>query len=279
MFANFASKVLVILTRLAQAALFSLPFAVLGHEGEEEALYEPTFWAGFFSYDFMTIVWLASGIIAFAVIAIWLFPPQSEKAKVAFFLIISSTAVLTTFYLAGGTIYENVVSFTGGPVHWHADYRIFNCGKEIELVDPTGLANRVGTPDVHEHNDGRIHIEGTLATSKEATLHNFFDAVGGELSREMFAIKTNSGLVELKNGTTCNGGSPGTLQVFLWETIGLEARQRKIADFENYVISPEQLVPPGDCVIVEFDFERGKTEYVCEQYGVAEKRGDIIIVR
>ena len=58
----------------------------------------------------------------------------SEKEKKILFVILSVSVLLSTFYLAGFTIYENVKSETGGPIHWHADYKIIVCDKRLDLI-------------------------------------------------------------------------------------------------------------------------------------------------
>ncbi len=232
----------------------------------------------FFVYDFMSVIWTGAGIIILALLYILVRTPETAAEKIVLFWVIVLPAVFTTLYLAGGTIHDNLTSATGGPVHWHADFRIFNCGQELDLVDPTGLSNRVGSPEIHEHNDFRIHVEGVLTEFREASLANFFRLIGGNLDSKGLAVPTNDGIVRMINGENCPDGPAGRLQVFLWETVGQEARQRKIFDYPEYVMSPESLIPPGDCVIFEFGPEKERTKYVCEQYQVAEKRGDIRII-
>ena len=232
-----------------------------------------------FIYDPVSVTWAATGIITLAVLVILVKTPELSSEKIILFLVIALTSIFTTLYLAGGTIHDNLSSATGGPVHWHADFRIFKCDEEFNLIDPIGLSNRVGSPEIHEHNDSRIHAEGTLKNLEEASLGGFFKVAGGSLTLDYFKVPTNNGLMEMRNGDRCAGGSPGTLQVFLWETKDGNVEQSKLDDFANYVMNPEPLIPPGDCLIFEFDFPKGKTEYVCEQYEVAEKRGDIEIAR
>ena len=232
----------------------------------------------FFVYDFMSVTWTGAGIIILALLYILVRTPETAAEKIVLFWVIVLPAVFTTLYLAGGTIHDNLTSATGGPVHWHTDFRIFNCGNELDLVDPVGLSNRIGTPEIHEHNDFRIHVEGVLSRLSEASLKEFFEVVGGQLTKNSFSIPTNEGIVIMAKGHICPDGRPGVLQVFLWETIDQEARQRKLFDYPEYVMSPEPLIPPGDCVIFEFGPEKERTEYVCEQYQVAEKRGDIRII-
>src|SRR5262245_53778686 len=57
----------------------------------------------------------------------------THKLKLWLFLIIASTTIASSFFLAASTIYINTVSSSGGPVHWHADYEVWHCGREIEL--------------------------------------------------------------------------------------------------------------------------------------------------
>ena len=51
--------------------------------------------------------------------------------------------------------------------------------------------------------------------------------------------------------------------------------QQKLDNFEDYVLSPYTQIPPGDCIIIEFDAEKEKTEHICESYKVAVGRGDL----
>lgn len=247
-----------------------------GVEEEQEGIaFTSGFWDRIFWSDILPFVYIASAVIAFLVLIIVLRPPKSNPAKVFFFSLISLAVILTTLFIASGTVYQNLTSATGGPVHWHADLQVFNCGEGLKLVSPAGALNRVGTPDVHEHGDGRIHIEGKIKRLEEASLHGFFEAVGGTLTEDELAMPTNDGLVYVQNGKVCPDGSPGTLQVFLWKTTNGILEQLKLADFPEYVISPESVIPPGDCVIIEFGPEKEKTENICLFYEIALDKGDI----
>src|SRR3990170_2868404 len=105
-------------------------------------------------------------------------------------------------------LYINTNSLTGGPVHWHAQFEIWICGEKVELVNPTGLSNKVGTEMLHEHNDDFIHIEGVVHDFEDINLHAFFEAAGGEFMKDSLMIPTNEGSVEVKNGDTCPNGQP-----------------------------------------------------------------------
>jgi len=224
---------------------------------------------------------ITSLIAIISIIAISFSKEKTEKTKWLFFLAIIIPVILTTAYLAGSTIYLNLISETKGPVHWHADFEIWNCDEKIELIKPKGISNSVGSPVFHEHGDNRIHVEGVVVQRKEVDLHNFLEVVGGSLTNDYLSVLTDEGIIEISNDNLCNG-NPGKLQVFLYKIKNPEAtknwkfEQQKLGDFEDYIVSPYSQIPPGDCIIIEFDAEKEKTEHICETYKVAVQRGDLI---
>ena len=205
---------------------------------------------------------------------------KSEKMKRFLFLGIAIPIIIATAYSAGSTIYLNLASHTKGPVHWHADFEVWNCGQKIDLIDPTGMSNRVGTPLFHEHGDDRIHVEGVVVEEKDVDLHNFFEFVGGIINEDYLYVPTNEGYTEISNDDICNG-QQGKLQVFLYkienpdDTKNWIYEQQKLENFEDYILSPYSNVPPGDCIIIEFDAEKEKTDKICESYRVAMARGEL----
>jgi hypothetical protein len=221
------------------------------------------------------------GFGAIAIVVIMASVLQTEKnwLKHIFFWTIASISVLITTLFLAQTIIKNLASETGGPVHWHADFRIFNCGEELDLENPKGLLNRIGTPEIHEHGDNRMHVEGTLLTLGEASLGNFFKLIGGSLTADSMIVPTNLGIEEMKNGDLCrnNGHQRGEVQVFLWKTESGVARQEKLKNAADYVISPYSPVPSGDCLIFEFAPNKTYSNHLCEQYKVAEKNGKLLI--
>jgi len=236
-----------------------------------------------FSYDPIIVIAIAAGFIVFLTIAVLVSKPEHDFGKAFFFLLFIISIVGVTAYVAGNTLYKVSISPTKGPVHWHADFRIFKCGIEIDLLDPSGLSNRIGTPILHEHGDKRIHIEGLISSLEEVSLANFFKVIGGELDISKFIVPTNMGSISMQNGESCPYGNgvekADVLQVFLWETEDGTATQRKLDNFPAYVLKPEALVPPGDCLIFEFGDSKARTERLCEQYEVAVLRGDLNIQR
>ena len=205
---------------------------------------------------------------------------KNNTYKTAIFSILAATVIITTLYSAGSTIYLNVISETKGPVHWHADFDIWDCGREVDLINPTGISNRVGTPTLHEHGENRIHVEGVIIQKKDVNLHNFFRVVGGNLEKGFFSLPTDTGVHEMRDGNYCNG-QKGMLQVFVYKVENPKDRknwiysQTKIADYPNYILASDQNVPPGDCIIIEYDREKSRTDKICETFKLSEDKGEL----
>jgi len=255
--------------------------SAFAHEGEEEETVEtPLTPARFIDrvQDLSLLgLQLTGAWVAVLLLISLLWRKKTEFGKWVLYLGIAVPVLLATLFSALGTVYLNLASVTGGPVHWHADFRVFACGQELDLIDPTGLANRVGSPVFHEHGDGRIHVEGVVVSLEDAALHNFFSFVGGELHDDHFSFPTNEKLYEFSNGDLCEGEGVGTLQVFSWKTDEErgEFYQEKLTHFEDYVISPHSNIPPGDCLIFEFGKEKDETENICSFYEVARQKGEL----
>jgi len=225
--------------------------------------------------------------------------------KLPLFVAIVSTIVLPSFLLMGSTVYVNVKSESGGPVHWHTDIEFWVCGQEIELRDPYQfLSNKVGTASYHEHDDKRIHLEGVVIEKEyDASLEKFMDVTGGEISTTSLIIPTdpqifendidgdspsnNEGVVRdflqndsegrstinVSNGQGCGGGGEAAeVQAFLFRyNKGDDSyTQTKLENPARYIMRDESIVPPGDCVVVEFDTPKNSTNRLCKQYGVRD---------
>ncbi|OGY27300.1 MAG: hypothetical protein A2Z42_03560 [Candidatus Woykebacteria bacterium RBG_19FT_COMBO_43_10] len=256
---------------LAVSIIFLQLFAssVHAHGGEEETAVETvtqTLEDSLRSNSIKIVVVASILILGFLVLTIFL-KHLGERVKTVLFLGIVLPTLFTTVYLITSTISLNSASSSGGPVHWHADFEIWDCGQKLELTDPEGFSNRVGSATFHEHNDNRIHVEGVVVDKKEAALGRFFQFVGGELHNDGFQIPTNDGLIVRRNGDPCKGDRPGILQAFVYKTHGDTYRQEKLTDPTSYILSPYGNVPPGDCIVVEFDSkEKEKTDRLCDSY-------------
>lgn len=244
-------------------------------------------------------------MVIFVLLALWVTKNKKKKLKLPIFIGMVLVIASTTLTISGATIYLNVKSATGGPVHWHADFEVWACGNELELRDPRGvLSNKIGTPTLHEHNDKRIHLEGVpVSLPHDASLGKFMNVIGGEVSKNSLVVPLNDNdyfvaeqdgdgatkpapelvdpfikterdgkVASFINGQTC-GAAPAEVQVFAY-SFNKEDKtytQTKVTDPTNYAIAKESEVPPGDCVIFEFDAPKDRTNKLCKQYGVRDK--------
>jgi len=160
--------------------------------------------------------------------------------KKILFLSFVAVVVGCTLVLAGSTIYLNIVSFSKGPVHHHADFQIYRCNEELDLKDPSGLSNKIGTPTIHEHNDKRIHIEGVIVKQQDASLANFFRLAGGNFENGALSFPTAGGQTPLKSGDSCPDTQNAQLQVFLYKVQGEIYTQTKLEDPKSYTVSPKK---------------------------------------
>lgn len=205
---------------------------------------------------------------------------ETNIIKTIIYILICLTTITATIYLVGSTIYINTNSSTKGPIHWHTDFELWNCGQRIDLKDPEGLSNRIGTPILHEHGDNRIHIEGVVYEEKDANIQQFFNVIGGTLTETSISIPTNKGILTLTNGETCPDGTPGILQAYLYHIEQPKNNpwtytQKKLTTITTYTPAPEELIPPGDCLIITFGPQEKTTNHICETYKIAEKQGEL----
>ncbi len=231
-----------------------------------------------------------------------------KLVKLPLFLIMATALIGTTLVLFVSTVYLNMKAESKGPVHWHTDIEFWACGTELELRDPTGwLSNKIGTATYHEHNDKRMHLEGVVVKkSVDASFEKFMRVTGGYVNATSIGIPLNDDpekwtayedhqdgdvqrtdtfrqlerfivdgedgkVIELKNGQACTGGA-AVLQGFLYRYNKDDDTysQVKLADPARYVMRDESIVPPGDCLIIEFDVPRDTTDKLCQQYGVRD---------
>jgi len=273
---------MVMRPRILVVFLFLMLSVILFAHGTEES--SRSAWEVLGIPDPVNILYIATAVSALGIIAALLVKDGAASGfqKKVIFAVIAAPVAIATLYLAGTTVYLNIVSETGGPVHWHADYQIWRCGEEIDLRDPEGLENRVGAPNIHEHGDNRMHIEGVLLKNEDARLANFFELIGGRLTDEYLRIPANEGEVEMQSGDPCNGNE-AELQVFVYRITNAQPSQRtdfeyeqiKVEHFDDYVLAPYSNVPPGDCIIIELDREKERTDKICETYRVAIENGDM----
>ena len=221
--------------------LVLLSLSVLGHE-ENELPAEGSRWAD--PVPYVTI----SGflLLVLALIALVKGVNLRERQKRVLFSCMAIPVVLSSLFLASDTIYKTVTSVGGGPVHWQAEYQVWVCGEKLPV-----------------HGDGKVHVKGVVHDVLDATLAEFFLGIGGELHNDHLAYPVQSkGVLEFTNGDSCPDDLPGYLQVYV--------NGKRLPKPEFYVIAPEEQVPPGDCIIVEFGAaSRETTQRLCESWSSA----------
>jgi hypothetical protein len=229
---------------------------------------------------------------------------KHQSFKKPLFILIAITIIIPTLLLAGSTVYINTISESKGPVHWHTDIEMWVCGQEVELRNPTGfLSNKIGTSTYHEHDDKRIHLEGVIVEKEyDASLEKFFDVTDGNIEQDSLTIAVEEQVIEndldgdvprgdeevvrnfvnrdenglytlsVSNGDTCGGDQPAEVQAFLFrfDKSNDTYTQTKLDDPKSYIMRDESIVPPGDCVVVEFDIPKNSTDRLCQQYGVRD---------
>lgn len=257
------------------------------------------------AWSLKVVLYSAIAVVIMVLIA-WAFNDKVPKIKLPLFIGLAGTMALSTLTLIGSTVYLNMKSDSGGPVHWHADIEVWACGNEMELRDPTGFSNKIGTSTLHEHNDHRIHLEGVVVEEEvDASLGKFMHVIGGAITDEALVIPLNpeTGLyfedefdgdgssdrykdqvekyivegdekgnfARFIGGESC-GEDIAQVQTFVYnfDEKSNTFSQTKLKRPQDYVITGEPNVPPGDCIIVEFDVLKSKTDKMCEQYGIRD---------
>lgn len=222
------------------------------------------------------LILVSTALLALILFITVLIKKRSEAVKRLLFWSMTTVIIGATAFLTGLTIMANQLSWSKGPIHWHADFEIWNCGEGIELVDPSGFSNRVGSPEFHEHNDKRIHFEGVVMNQADATLGTFFNEVGGELTSQRMDIQTPEGMQSLASGQRCADGQTAQLQTFVY-TVNDDNTysQRKVNNPASYIMSHESQVPPGDCIIFEFGPVVNRTDRLCQSYETANITGKL----
>ncbi|MFB6292265.1 MAG: hypothetical protein ABEI58_02620 [Candidatus Nanohaloarchaea archaeon] len=193
------------------------------------------------------------------------------------------TVLVPSFFAAGAFMHASQTSWSGGEIHWHADFEVLveQNGElqRLNLADPEvfcedtrheasymcQINDRTGSTEYHEHNDNRIHLEGTFKTREDASLASFFETFGGNLTNEKLVYPTNDGVVEVSedgNRSLKILVHRGTVDARHWCMIGEEAPKGELCEsFDgvkaktpmDYVISPYTQGPNLDDIFIVYD--------------------------
>lgn len=81
-------------------------------------------------------------------------------------------------------------------------------------------------------------------------------------------------LLDITNGQRCPRSSETELQVFVYSanSDANTYQQHKLDSPSHYLFSPRRSLPPGDCVIVEFDEPKDQTDKLCPSYGMRDSQ-------
>ncbi|MBI2654378.1 hypothetical protein HYX02_06240 [Candidatus Woesearchaeota archaeon] len=221
--------------------LFAYP--IIAHEGEPE---EEFMLDHSQLYPLSQLAVVGYGSIAFGILilVVLLFHKKmNDLHKRAVYLLIVIVVAIVTLYLVITTLHLNLTSLTKGPVHWHADFEVWVCGKELHLPEAKGLSNKQGVDLMHAHEDKRIHVEGVILDERQASVGAFFYAIGGSITDDGLKMPADDGLVSMHDGDKCNE-QPAKLYVFVNGNL--------IQNPGDYVIAPYEKVPPGDRIKIIF---------------------------
>lgn len=188
--------------------------------------------------------------------------------------------MVPTLYTAGAFMHESKTSWSGGEIHYHADYEVFaedESGEleRLNLIDPSNFCendymctvnDRTGSTKYHEHNDNRIHLEGIFKEREDATLAAYFETFDGKLTNRELVYPTNDGVVEKTEGDgktlkiLVNRGVGGGRH---WCVIGSAQDESDICKDpytselatspENYIVSPHKRGPSLDDIFIVYD--------------------------
>src|SRR5690606_17883313 len=102
---------------------------------------------------------------------------------------------------------------------------------------------------------------------------NFSLATGGG---EWIEQTDKGPVLGLRNGNRSSGRdeAPAEVQVFVYRynKENDTYSQTKLTKPTDYLMRDEAIVPPGDCVIVEYDQPKERTDKLCQQYGVRDSK-------
>lgn len=184
-----------------------------------------------------------------------------------------------SFFTASAFVHLSQTSWSGGEVHYHADYEVLIeengslerlnlidpsefCGREVEGGYMCNLNDRTGSTKFHEHNDNRIHLEGVFKKREHATLGAYFETFNGTLTSNQLVYPTVDGVVEVSESTDSNK----TLKVLVESGVADERSWKVIDNPSNYIVSPYKRGPNLDNIFIVWDSK--PANYVKEQLRV-----------
>src|SRR5687767_8188453 len=75
-----------------------------------------------------TVMAACVALVLLVALSMWAVKRKKNQVKKPLFILILLVVVSTTLTISGATVYLNIKSASGGPVHWHADFEVWACG-------------------------------------------------------------------------------------------------------------------------------------------------------
>lgn len=130
----------------------------------------------------------------------------------------------------GGAVKEQ--PYTSGQVHWHASLEVFTCGRFREMPKPIGAGDaHLGSPLLHTHKDGLIHIEGRIYRKQDIMLGKYMDNLDVKFDEDS--------IMDYVNGDGCNDGKENKVR--------MQVNGKENFEFRNYVIND------GDKIVIKYE--------------------------
>jgi hypothetical protein len=185
-----------------------------------------------------------------------------------------------SFFTTAAFVHLSQTSWSGGEIHWHADYEVLVADGEgelerLDLIDPGEFCethkegdymckvnDRTGITKFHEHNDNRIHLEGIFQEREDATLAAYFETFNGTLTSSKLVYPTNDGVYKASESSDMNR----TLKIIVESGVGGERGWKVIDNPSEYIISPYKRGPTLDNIFIVWDDR--SANYVKEQLRV-----------
>lgn len=157
---------------------------------------------------------------------------QKLKKNIIKYSIIGVILVVVIYLFFRISSAPKIEPYTKGPVHWHAELRVFICGEKISVPKelPQG-EHHLGLPLLHTHADGLIHIEGQIWKKEDITLGAYMNAINVPFS--------NDTIMEYKNDGMCNDGKSNKIKMLVNGEENLEYRNYVVKDKDKIEIRYE----------------------------------------
>jgi hypothetical protein len=155
-----------------------------------------------------------------------------------------------------------------------------------------GMSTHIGTTPYFYNGDSQtLHYEGLPKSAQpSANVSSFMEAMGGSLTNQSFSLPIDTQSVQnnslnsqfigtdqngkpfinVANGKSCKGSNDqAVVQVFVFtiNPFNNTYKQEKSSNPEQLTIGQESNPDRAQCIVVEFDTPKAKTEHLCQSYG------------